>query len=81
MIYPQIYVKVQRPHIEAMVNKYVDQGYLLIQSADLERNKVLLTFEKVSDMKSPEFPKPFKATKKASSEEIPDSLLEEVWKK
>ena len=64
-----------------MIDKYTEDGYLLIQSADLERNKVLLTFEKVADLKAPEFPKPFKASKLHSSDEIPDSLLEEVFKK
>ena len=75
----QIYLTVARPHITAMIDKYTVEGYLLIQSADVTSNKVLLTFEKMSEQK-PE-PKPLVAFKFNSSDEIPDSLLEEVFKK
>ena len=81
MINSQIYLNVANPHVERVVNDYYDKGYLLIQSVDITSKKKLLTFEKMSNLDHKPDSKTLKAFKLDSSDEIPDHLLEEVFKK
>jgi len=76
-----ITLTVHRAHLERVIDKYSDNNYLLIQSAEIGANKLLLTFDKISDLKPPEQPKPIKAVNLDSSDEIPDGMLEELFKK
>jgi len=77
----QISLTIHRSNLEVVIDKYSDNNYLLIQSAEIGANKLLLTFDRISDLKPPEQPKPIKAVKLSSSDEIPDSMLEELFKK
>ena len=47
MIPEQIYLNVHRTHIKMIIIKHEKDGFELIQKADLTKNKVLLTFQRV----------------------------------
>lgn len=79
----QVTLTVARDQMQRVIEQYDKQNYLLIHTEVVSNNRLTLTFDKYSGsaLVHPKEPlKPIKAIKLNSSDEIPDHLLDEVFK-